>query len=137
MANRVLLGERGSQYGLYVSRPGSNVLSCPDDELIFSTDSADQVDHVIILQEITSTNQAAGTTVNNSTSVTTATGETSFALVEGTDALTTSFTSGSTFSTTLDSSYTSSGSGSSSTVDVDDQTINVFLFKGIPSTSLF
>jgi hypothetical protein len=135
MANRVLLGQRGSQYGLYVSRSGSDVLTCPDDELIFSTDSADQVDHVIVLEEITSTNQAAGTTVNNSTSVTTATGETSFALVEGTDALTTSFTSGSTFSTTLDSSYSDpSGSG---TVAVTDQTIKVFLFKGIPSTSLF
>lgn len=135
MANRVLLGQRGSQYGLYVSRSGSDVLSCPDDELIFSTDSADQVDHVIVLEEITSTNQAAGTTVNNSTSVTTATGETSFALVEGTDALTTSFTSGSTFSTTLDSSYSNpDGSG---TVAVTDQTIKVFLFKGIPSTSLF
>jgi hypothetical protein len=135
MANRVLLGQRGSQYGLYVSRSGSDVLTCPDDELIFSTDSADQVDHVIVLEEITSTNQAAGTTVNNSTSVTTATGETSFALVEGTDTLTTSFTSGSTFSTTLDSSYSNpDGSG---TVNVEDQTIKVFLFKGIPSTSLF
>jgi hypothetical protein len=135
MANRVLLGQRGSQYGLYVSRSGSDVLTCPDDELTFSTDSADQVDHAIVLQEITSTNQAAGTTVNNSISVATATGETSFALVEGTDTLTTSFTSGSTFSTTLDSSYSDpDGTG---TVNVGAQTINVFLFKGIPSTSLF
>jgi len=135
MANRVLLGQRGSQYGLYVSRSGSDVLTCPDDELVFSTDSSDQVDHAIVLEEITSTNQAAGTTVNNSTSVTTATGETSFALVEGTDALTTNFTSGSTFSTTLDSSYSDpEGTG---TVSVADQTIKVFLFKGIPSTSLF
>ena len=134
MANRVLLGQR-SQYGLYVSRSGSDVLTCPDDELVFSTDSSDQVDHAIVLEEITSTNQAAGTTVNNSTSVTTATGETSFALVEGTDALTTNFTSGSTFSTTLDSSYSDpEGTG---TVSVADQTIKVFLFKGIPSTSLF
>jgi hypothetical protein len=135
MANRVLLGQRGSQYGLYVSRSGSDVLTCPDDELVFSTDSSDQVDHAIVLEEITSTNQAAGTTVNNSTSVTTATGETSFALVEGTDALTTNFTSGSTFSTTLGSSYSDpEGTG---TVSVADQTIKVFLFKGIPSTSLF
>jgi len=135
MANRVLLGQRGSQYGLFVSRAGSDVLTCPDDELTFSTDSADQVDHVIVLEEITSTNQTAGTTVNNSTNVTTATGETAFALVEGTDTLTTSFTSGSTFSTTLDSSYSDpDGTG---TVNVGTQTINVFLFKGIPSTSLF
>ena len=135
MTNRVLLGQRGSQYGLFVSRAGSDVLTCPDDELTFSTDSSDQVDHAIVLEEITSTNQTAGSTVNNSTSVTTATGETSFALVEGTDTLTTSFTSGSTFSTTLDSSY-AAGSGTG-TVSVADQTIKVFLFKGIPSTSLF
>lgn len=135
MANRVLLGQRGSQYGLFVSRAGSDVLTCPDDELTFSTDSADQVDHAIVLDEITSTNQTAGSTVNNSTSVATATGETSFAIVQTTDALTTSFSSGSTFSTTLASSYAdSSGSG---TVNVGTQTINVFLFKGIPSTSLF
>jgi len=136
MANRVLLGQRGSQYGLFVSRSGSNVLTCADDELIFSTDSTDQVDHAIVLDQITSTNQAAGTTVNNSTSVTTATGETSFALVEGTDALSTTFSSGSTFSTTLASTY-SIYSGGTGTVTVDSQTINVFIFKGIPSTSLF
>ena len=36
MSNRVLVGARGSQFGLYVSRTGSNVLTCPDDELIFA-----------------------------------------------------------------------------------------------------
>ena len=133
MANRVLLGQRGSQYGLFVSRSGSDVLTCANDELLFSTNSADQVDHAIVLDQISSVNQTAGSTVNNSTSVTTATGETSFFIAEGTDTLTTSFSSGSTLSTTLASSYT----GVYDTNTVGTQTINIFLFKGIPSTSLF
>lgn len=133
MANRVLLGQRGSQYGLFVSRPGSDVLTCANDELLFSTNSADQVDHAIVLDQISSVNQTAGSTVNNSTSVATATGETSFFIAEGTDTLTTSFSSGSTLSTTLASSYT----GVYDTNTVGTQTINIFLFKGIPGTSLF
>jgi len=133
MANRLLLGQRGSQYGLFVSRSGSDVLTCANDELLFSTNSADQVDHAIVLDQISSVNQTAGSTVNNSTSVTTATGETSFFIAEGTDTLTTSFSSGSTLSTTLASSYT----GVYDTNTVGTQTINIFLFKGIPSTSLF
>ena len=37
MANRVLLGNRGSDYGLFVSKPGANVLTCdPEDMLIDS-----------------------------------------------------------------------------------------------------
>lgn len=133
MANRVVFGYRGSTYGFYVSRAGSNVLTCADDELLFSTDSTDQVDHAIVLDQISSVNQTAGSTVNNSTSVTTATGETSFFIAEGTDTLTTSFSSGSTLSTTLASSYT----GVYDTNTVGTQTINIFLFKGIPGTSLF
>lgn len=133
MANRLLLGQRGSQYGLFVSRSGSDVLTCANDELLFSTNSADQVDHAIVLDQISSVNQTAGSTVNNSTSVTTATGETSFFIAEGTDTLTTSFSSGSTLSTTLASSY----AGVYDTNTVGTQTINIFLFKGIPGTSLF
>jgi len=133
MANRLLLGQRGSQYGLFVSRSGSDVLTCANDELLFSTNSADQVDHAIVLDQISSINQTAGSTVNNSTSVTTATGETSFFIAEGTDTLTTSFSSGSTLSTTLASSY----AGVYDTNTVGTQTINIFLFKGIPGTSLF
>ena len=40
MANRVLLGNRtqdSSGYGLYVSEPGANVLTCDIDDLTFST----------------------------------------------------------------------------------------------------
>ena len=38
MANRVLIGERNQQEGIYVSRPGKNVLTCSEDELIFNMD---------------------------------------------------------------------------------------------------
>ena len=38
MANRILLGNRSTGgYGLYVSKPGANVLTCGVDDLIFST----------------------------------------------------------------------------------------------------
>ena len=35
MANRILLGNRGGTYGLFVSKPGSNVISCDDEDLMF------------------------------------------------------------------------------------------------------
>ena len=49
MANRVLIGKgttaRGSSnYGAWVSRPGKDVLTCSDDELIFDTDKGGTAD---------------------------------------------------------------------------------------------
>lgn len=42
MANRVLAGNRASGgYGLYVSRPGNNVLDCANDKLMFNTNSGE------------------------------------------------------------------------------------------------
>jgi len=42
MANRVLAGNRSSGgYGLYISRPGNNVLNCANDKLMFNTNSAE------------------------------------------------------------------------------------------------
>lgn len=39
MVNRVCLGNRGSDvFGLYVSKNGYNVLTCTDDQLLFSSD---------------------------------------------------------------------------------------------------
>ena len=37
MANRVLLGNRGGTYGLFVSKPGSNVINCDDEDLMFDS----------------------------------------------------------------------------------------------------
>jgi len=36
MANRILLGERSGQYGLWVSKPGFNVLTAGQDGLLLS-----------------------------------------------------------------------------------------------------
>lgn len=38
MTNRVLLGKKGSDYGLWVSKPGQNVLTASDDNMLLSTD---------------------------------------------------------------------------------------------------
>ncbi len=40
MTNRVLLGERGSDYGLWVSKPNKDVTSAPDLDLIFNSNTA-------------------------------------------------------------------------------------------------
>ena len=37
MANRILLGNRGGTYGLFVSKPGSNVISCDDEDLMLDS----------------------------------------------------------------------------------------------------
>lgn len=42
MANRVLIGKRGtSDYGLYVSNPGVNVVTATDDDLMFNSDAVE------------------------------------------------------------------------------------------------
>ena len=38
MANRVLLGKRGSDYGLFISKPGKDVTSVGREDLIFSSE---------------------------------------------------------------------------------------------------
>jgi hypothetical protein len=37
MANRVLLGNRGSDYGLFVSKPGANVLTCDEEDMLLDS----------------------------------------------------------------------------------------------------
>ena len=37
MANRVLFGKRGSDYGLFVSKPGANVISCDPEDMLFDS----------------------------------------------------------------------------------------------------
>ena len=41
MANRGLLGKRGSEYGLWVSKPGSNVVSCDPEDMLFDSTNMD------------------------------------------------------------------------------------------------
>ena len=79
MANRILLGQgttqRGgtSKYGLWVSKPGQNVLTCSDDNLIFDMDKGGSADikGMFQLQTVTGTATAsATTTVSASTTAT-------------------------------------------------------------------
>ena len=79
MANRILLGQgttaRGgtSKYGLWVSKPTKNVLTCTDDELIFDMDKGGSADikGMFQLQTVTGTATAsATTTVSASTTAT-------------------------------------------------------------------
>lgn len=37
MANRVIVGKRGSDYGVFVSKAGENVLTCADKQLLFDS----------------------------------------------------------------------------------------------------
>jgi hypothetical protein len=37
MANRVLLGQRGGAFGLWVSRPGVDVVTAGEDDMLFSS----------------------------------------------------------------------------------------------------
>ena len=79
MANRVLLGQgttqRGgtSKYGLWVSKPGQNVLTCSDDNLIFDMDKGGSADikGMFQLQTVTGTASASATTTFTINSFTT------------------------------------------------------------------
>jgi hypothetical protein len=52
MANRVLLGLRGSDYGLFVSKPGGNVLSDGDIDLLLSSENTGGIGQILLFQEI-------------------------------------------------------------------------------------
>ena len=75
MVDRVLLGKgttaRGwtSKYGLWISRPGKDVTTCSDDELIFDTDKGGSADikGMFQLQTVTATAETTTTTVSAST----------------------------------------------------------------------
>ena len=41
MANRVQLGKRGSEYGLWISKPGANVLTCDQEDMLFDSTNMD------------------------------------------------------------------------------------------------
>ena len=72
MANRVLIGTRNSQEGIYVSRPGKDVLTCSDDELIFKMDdgASGTIKGLYQLQPVTGTDASATTSVSAGTTAT-------------------------------------------------------------------
>ena len=43
MANRVLLGNRGGTYGLFVSKPGANVLTCDEEDMLLDSRAKETV----------------------------------------------------------------------------------------------
>ena len=72
MANRVLMGKgttaRGgtNKYGLWISKPGQNVLTCTDDQLILNTDigTTDSIAALFQTQTVDTTNTSAQTGVS-------------------------------------------------------------------------
>ena len=72
MANRVLMGKgttaRGgtNKYGLWISKPGQNVLTCTDDQLILNTDigTTDSIAALFQTQTAVSATVSAGATTN-------------------------------------------------------------------------
>ena len=59
MANRVLLGNRGGTYGLFVSKPGANVLTCDEEDMLLDSRRKEIVSNP--LQSGTSTITFSGT----------------------------------------------------------------------------
>ena len=62
MVGRVLLGKKGSNYGLYVSRPGKEVTTVGREDLIFSSDDT-RTSQVLKIIDVT-LSSAATATVN-------------------------------------------------------------------------
>jgi len=63
MANRVLIGNRGGQYGLFVSKAGTNVAntSLAEDNIIFSTSSS-SIDEFLQFPAVGNTATSTSTT---------------------------------------------------------------------------
>ena len=132
MANRVLIGKgtsaRGtSNYGIWVSRPGKNVLTCSDDELIFDTDSGSSGDikGIFQLQSVSTISgvangQGSSGSLNSGSSATI-----SFTNFNWTDGVVPFF----------GADLTSSGSGSDTAFDGASFTINSFNTSGVNITN--
>ena len=52
MGNRVLLGNKGSDYGLWVSKPGGNVLTDGDVDLLLSSENTGGIGQILLFQQI-------------------------------------------------------------------------------------
>ena len=140
MVDRVLLGKgsstRGtSNFGLWISRPGYNVQTCTSDQLLFSSDDQDQVDHALVLLEIPSASQAPASTRTITSGVPTlASGESAmvFKPVGANDTANITLNSGTNVQIT-----TATNSVGTNTNPVQTQNTFTFILKGIPNTSLF
>lgn len=142
MVDRVLLGKgsttRGtSNYGLWVSRPGYNVQTCTADQLLFSSDADDQVDHALVLLEIPAASQSNNSTRTITSGVPTlASGETTFVFkpVGANDTATITLNSGLNVEITTAST---SDTINAATNNVQTQNTFSFVLKGIPTGAIF
>ena len=50
--DRVLVGKKGSDYGLWVSKPSGNVLSDADVDLLFSSENTNGIGQTLLFQQI-------------------------------------------------------------------------------------
>ena len=62
MASRILIGNNGTNYGLFVSRPGKNVVGANEDDLIFNTNGSNTTNFLGFIQL-----GQVGSTTNNTT----------------------------------------------------------------------
>ena len=140
MVDRVLLGKgsstRGtSNFGLWISRPGYNVQTCTSDQLLFSSDDQDQVDHALVLLEIPSASQAPASTRTITSGVPTlASGESAmvFKPVGSNDTANITLNSGTNVQIT-----TATNSVGTNTNPVQTQNTFTFVLKGIPNGATF
>lgn len=64
MANRVLLGQRGSEYGLWISKPGKDVTTASVEDLLFSSSNSSYKYTQILAKGVHVFPTTAGSTYN-------------------------------------------------------------------------
>ena len=88
MANRVILGQKGSNFGLFVSKPGKNVVTSTNiKDLAFNTGTSSVKGNFLMQKNINENNPASNTVTatitSDSTSVTSNTGSAIFVATGG------------------------------------------------------
>ena len=123
MANRVQLGKRGSEYGLWVSKPGANVLTCDQEDMLFDSTNMDY-------GQTLARGYIAGDAGATNVTVTVRDGVDPFVITRGLDYLTKKMSTRRSANTNTQSFFTTGGnyvtvtvstSGNSSTVTITPQ----------------
>ena len=120
MASRILIGNNGSSYGLFVSRPGKEVTDMNEDDLIFNTNGSSTTNFLGFIQlgQVGSTTNNTTGDVNQNSNTTSSQGITQLnttdgmeIIGEGTDGgfIQSGKTTGSTHTLTTDASLTLRG----------------------------
>ena len=137
MVSRVQIGKKGSEWGVWVSKPGANVQTCSADQLIFS--STDVPDMMTITQEPVGVNVANNVTNASLATLTDTEGSNITVLPTSNQALTGGFNlSGSNLrGSTPNIMHQQTVGGVTQTEYFPTQTIKLAIFKGIPTTGTF